>query len=338
VKKKQLPWGLPLAVMGISVWFASCGPSDPTETVAFVLSINSKRITRIEFDVSASSGNFTKDDGGCDPSDAVQRNVSTVRTVVVDADGSIDRGVTPTSSSSTSSVTVPTTLAPVTTTLAPATTSTTEEPVTTTTTTTTSTTRTTTTTTSSTTTTVPLTCGNGSDDANEECDDGDRNDGDGCDSTCHREFQAVADDTELTIRISKPTGIAPGTTLAFCRFQGDPDGVTFDITTRSCALASGGNCTATDATVTVSTTTTTTTTTTSTTLAEVGADCDASAQCKSGFCVDDVCCESICTGLCQGCASDLTDDEDGQCTSITSGQDPDDECTGVQVCSNGFCQ
>jgi cysteine-rich repeat protein len=223
------------------------------------------------------------------------------------------------------------------------TTSTTEEPVTTTTTTTTttsttSTTRTTTTTTSTTTTTVPLTCGNGSDDANEECDDGDRNDGDGCDSTCHREFEAVARDGELTIRISKPSGISPGTTLAFCRFQGDPDGVTFDITTRSCAVASGGNCTASDATVTVSTTTTTTTTTTSTTLAELGADCTASAQCKSSFCVDDVCCESTCTGVCQACSSDLTNDDDGQCANITSEQTPAGECTGLQVCNNGICQ
>lgn len=58
-----------------------------------------------------------------------------------------------------------------------------------------------------------------------------------------------------------------------------------------------------------------------------GAVCTAPNQCSSGFCVDGVCCDAACTGMCQACTSAKTTQTNGQCKSIPSGSDPDDECT-----------
>jgi len=125
---------LPLAILGIGVLLPQCGPSDATETVGFVLDRNVGRIKSIDFKVNASSGNFTKSDGGCDPSNAaagtniVIAGSSSAATVAV----ATSSGLVAASSSSTS----------------------TEEPTTTTSTTTTTHTTNTTASTSSTTTTI----------------------------------------------------------------------------------------------------------------------------------------------------------------------------------------
>jgi hypothetical protein len=66
-----------------------------------------------------------------------------------------------------------------------------------------------------------------------------------------------------------------------------------------------------------------------------GQPCSAGSQCTSSFCVDGVCCNNACQWLCEACnlAGSV-----GTCTSVPAGQDPDDECPGVQTCNgSGVC-
>lgn len=63
-----------------------------------------------------------------------------------------------------------------------------------------------------------------------------------------------------------------------------------------------------------------------------GTTCAAAADCRSGFCVDGVCCGEACTGVCRSCA--LTR---GQCTAVRNAIDPD-TCSGTNRCDdNGAC-
>lgn len=64
-----------------------------------------------------------------------------------------------------------------------------------------------------------------------------------------------------------------------------------------------------------------------------GGFCDEASDCGSGlFCVDDVCCNSSCTGGCRAC--DLPGTE-GTCTNVGDDQDPDNEC-GVINCAGYY--
>jgi hypothetical protein len=71
-----------------------------------------------------------------------------------------------------------------------------------------------------------------------------------------------------------------------------------------------------------------------------GAACAANNECGSGYCADGVCCNSACTATCQACtAAKKGSGTDGSCASIASGADPDNECTGAQVCNgSGACK
>jgi len=64
-----------------------------------------------------------------------------------------------------------------------------------------------------------------------------------------------------------------------------------------------------------------------------GESCTDSGQCDSGFCVDDVCCENECIGICKRCdvAGAL-----GECSDTPSGQNPDSDCS-VGPCKLGYC-
>jgi hypothetical protein len=65
-----------------------------------------------------------------------------------------------------------------------------------------------------------------------------------------------------------------------------------------------------------------------------GTACSASAQCETGHCVGDVCCESACTGVCRSCnlAGRV-----GQCAPVPAGQeDPRAGCNKEAVASCGF--
>ncbi|HRI65732.1 MAG TPA: DUF1566 domain-containing protein, partial [Polyangium sp.] len=57
--------------------------------------------------------------------------------------------------------------------------------------------------------------------------------------------------------------------------------------------------------------------------------CSTATQCFSEFCVDGVCCNTACAGTCEAC-SGLTNN--GVCTPMAKGTDPDGECT-KGVCS-----
>src|SRR6185312_14487720 len=58
-----------------------------------------------------------------------------------------------------------------------------------------------------------------------------------------------------------------------------------------------------------------------------GAACIAGSQCTSNFCVDGVCCESACAGLCMACSAAKTGGADGSCAAVTAGTNPDSDCT-----------
>jgi hypothetical protein len=72
-----------------------------------------------------------------------------------------------------------------------------------------------------------------------------------------------------------------------------------------------------------------------------GAVCANDYQCTSNSCVDGVCCNTACGGLCQACSAAKTGSgTDGICGSIKTGTDPDNECAddGAASCNqNGAC-
>ncbi|MDI1430373.1 hypothetical protein [Polyangium sorediatum] len=71
-----------------------------------------------------------------------------------------------------------------------------------------------------------------------------------------------------------------------------------------------------------------------------GAACAGTNECASGFCVDGFCCSTACTGLCQACSAAKKGGTNGVCGSITTGTDPDNECTAAAASTcgaNGFC-
>ncbi len=68
----------------------------------------------------------------------------------------------------------------------------------------------------------------------------------------------------------------------------------------------------------------------------LGAACAIDPDCRSGFCVSGICCDRLCDGDCEACASS------GLCTpepSTTVCRSPADACDAVETCdgSSGFC-
>jgi hypothetical protein len=63
--------------------------------------------------------------------------------------------------------------------------------------------------------------------------------------------------------------------------------------------------------------------------------------CQSGFCADGVCCDAPCSEPCSACSAKLKGNgDDGQCSPIRAGMDPEDECSddGIATCqANGHC-
>jgi hypothetical protein len=66
-----------------------------------------------------------------------------------------------------------------------------------------------------------------------------------------------------------------------------------------------------------------------------GSACTTPNQCESGFCVDGVCCNSICDGGCEACSGRLTGAADGRCAGVKTGSDPDDDCESEDASSCG---
>ncbi|MBM4394027.1 MAG: hypothetical protein FJ090_23110, partial [Deltaproteobacteria bacterium] len=75
-------------------------------------------------------------------------------------------------------------------------------------------------------------------------------------------------------------------------------------------------------------------------LDDVGAACTSLATCKSGFCVDGVCCESACDSTCLACSRAATGGSDGTCADVQANLDPRGDCAddGAPACGlNGLC-
>ncbi len=70
-----------------------------------------------------------------------------------------------------------------------------------------------------------------------------------------------------------------------------------------------------------------------------GASCTGSSQCTSGNCVDGVCCNLPCAGLCQACTAALKGSgSNGTCGNIANASDPQNECPDDGPCGrNGSC-
>ncbi len=64
----------------------------------------------------------------------------------------------------------------------------------------------------------------------------------------------------------------------------------------------------------------------------LGTACLTNNQCAAGNCVDGVCCNTTCAGLCQTCA---LPGAVGTCSPLPAGQDPIDECAGAASVCNG---
>ncbi len=62
--------------------------------------------------------------------------------------------------------------------------------------------------------------------------------------------------------------------------------------------------------------------------AAAGTGCQSNLGCKSGQCVDGVCCAEPCNGTCMACNSNYTGQPSGVCAPILAGYDPHDECVG----------
>lgn len=71
----------------------------------------------------------------------------------------------------------------------------------------------------------------------------------------------------------------------------------------------------------------------------LGSSCQDPAMCQSAFCVDGVCCDEPCVGICQGCNFTYTGQANGTCAPIIAGYDPQNECAGTASCNGaGACE
>ncbi|MBW2524891.1 MAG: hypothetical protein JRI23_11975 [Deltaproteobacteria bacterium] len=69
-----------------------------------------------------------------------------------------------------------------------------------------------------------------------------------------------------------------------------------------------------------------------------GLPCGSALECSSGFCVDGVCCASLCDAACYSCSTALTGGTDGTCDTTSAGLDPDDDCLDALTCDGaGQC-
>jgi len=68
---------------------------------------------------------------------------------------------------------------------------------------------------------------------------------------------------------------------------------------------------------------------------QLGQSCKDGSTCDSGYCVDGVCCDTPCDGLCMGCRAAVRADEgaDGTCGPVVAGFDPTESCPNNPACS-----
>ncbi len=70
-----------------------------------------------------------------------------------------------------------------------------------------------------------------------------------------------------------------------------------------------------------------------------GGACAGANQCTSGSCVDGLCCNVACDGICQACAVAAGGTQNGTCTPIPTNQDPAGDCGMTGACDGtGACK
>ena len=66
--------------------------------------------------------------------------------------------------------------------------------------------------------------------------------------------------------------------------------------------------------------------------------CTTNSECLTGFCRNNVCCQSVCDGLCMSCSLAMNGIADGTCSATLGGLETNNECEGPTVCNgNGGC-
>ena len=73
-------------------------------------------------------------------------------------------------------------------------------------------------------------------------------------------------------------------------------------------------------------------------IGEQGDACLNPSDCLSTNCVDDFCCDTGCPGNCKACSNAKTGAADGTCTDVSTGTDPDNECTPGACNGSGLCK
>lgn len=66
-----------------------------------------------------------------------------------------------------------------------------------------------------------------------------------------------------------------------------------------------------------------------------GQNCQAPADCATGYCVSGFCCDSPCAGTCFACAAAYTGSANGSCAPVRAGMDPANQCTRASDSSCG---
>lgn len=156
-------------------------------------------------------------------------------------------------------------------------------------------------------------CGDGVVSPGEACDDGNANSGDGCSSQCVNEPGYICFGAP-----SFCSGICGDGFVVSGELCDDANTMNGDGCTAFCTVEPGWSCSGQPSACAPP--------------QANGSACATSAQCMSGSCVDGVCCNTACNGLCQACSAAKTGLVNGTCSLVTAFTDPDNECSGAQTC------
>ena len=163
------------------------------------------------------------------------------------------------------------------------------------------------------------TCGDGVRAGAEQCDDGNTINGDGCSSTCQVQLGFYCAGSPSVCSTICGDGIVAGNEQC----DDAPPAENGDGCSATCTIEPGFTCSGSPSVCTPS-------------LLANGNACATATQCQSGFCVDNYCSNTACSGVCL--ATNLVGAL-GVCTAIPFGQpDSNPVCSGIQACNGaGLC-
>jgi cysteine-rich repeat protein len=156
-------------------------------------------------------------------------------------------------------------------------------------------------------------CGDGMVSPGEACDDGNGSSGDGCSSQCVPESGYLCFGAP-----SFCSGICGDGVVVSGEVCDDGNAFSGDGCTGFCTVEPGWSCAGQPSVCSAA--------------QPNGNVCVTNAQCMSGSCVDGVCCNTGCSGLCQACSTAKTGAANGTCALVAAFTDPDNECSGAQTC------